>query len=156
MAPVSLSLNDIQGPLNVEIDLQANRIIIGFPNPEQAKSYHKIVQSRDRNGIVSCQLDGYKTSLRLPGRIISISASTRCGGLCFNFADLELAKWWVDELLIWKFVEGSNRKVYVDRRIGCPQAPHTPGGQHTPTAVQRMGHTRGLSIGTIGTNRISA
>lgn len=105
--------------LDLGIDMDSRRLIITFRSVEQATRYYQIVNSRDIGGILQCTVSGYDALLRLPSRVTNIVASTSCGGfyLIVGDRDRDLAQWWQREIPFWKFLNGSTRKIYLDRFI---------------------------------------
>ncbi|CAM1505789.1 Fc.00g114260.m01.CDS01 [Cosmosporella sp. VM-42] len=102
-------------PLNVEIDLEDRRIIITFRTERQARHYNEYIKRKDQHGAVQSKVKGCDASIRLPTRVTRIVASTNCRGFYIVFNDAAFAKWWEDNLIIWKAVKGSKTKIYVDR-----------------------------------------
>ena len=116
-------MNSRSAALDVRVQFQPNNgrvIIIGFRHSRQARAYQaKISQSSFHTSMnLSSQvIDERFVSIRLPGRVTDIVASTTWHGFYMVFSDQDVAKMWQDRLLLWKFVKGQTMHLYVDRNV---------------------------------------
>lgn len=100
------------------------RIRLDFRSYKLASNYFKLVEERDGQKLFDAELLGVggAVSLQLPEVVTKIVASTKYNGFYLVFEDLRFAKWCEESLLIFKLVEGSRSKVYIDRRLESPEA----------------------------------
>ncbi|KAH7011231.1 hypothetical protein EDB80DRAFT_711413 [Ilyonectria destructans] len=113
--------------LGVEIDLNLNRINIRFRTEAQAIAYCQVLETRVPDKAATREDGSFVVSIRLPSRVTSIVASTQYGGYYLVFSDPKLADWWNKKLIVWKLIEGSSRKLYVDRYISDESLNHSLG-----------------------------
>ncbi|KAK8038858.1 hypothetical protein PG993_007269 [Apiospora rasikravindrae] len=130
------------------------RVSIGFRNTQQAEHYGQFVRAKTIHHTerLSCKVQGRYVSVRLPHALVACLAgpgagASRVGGFYFVFSDLILAQEWVDCLLLWRYVPGSKRKLYVERdvrddvldaRLGMMNTTSNTGGG--PPVVQLGGN----------------
>ncbi|KAK7980973.1 hypothetical protein PG989_013430 [Apiospora arundinis] len=105
------------------------RVSIGFRTAQQAAQYGAVVRSKTIHHTerLACKVQGRYASLRLPSRVTEVvaclagplgaGASDRVGGFYFVFSDPVLAQEWQDCLPLWRYVQGSRRKLYVERDV---------------------------------------
>ncbi|KAK6824816.1 hypothetical protein PG987_012310 [Apiospora arundinis] len=105
------------------------RVSIGFRTAQQAAQYGAVVRSKTIHHTerLACKVQGRYASLRLPSRVTEVvaclagplgaGASDRVGGFYFVFGDPVLAQEWQDCLPLWRYVQGSRRKLYVERDV---------------------------------------
>lgn len=124
MPPVSTP--GVKG-LGLEINLNLNRINIRFRTEAQAIAYCQFLETRVPDKTATREDGSCVVAIRLPSRVTSIIASTQYGGFYLVFSDSKLADWWNKKLVVWKFIEGSSRKLYVDRYISDESLNHSLG-----------------------------
>lgn len=106
--------------LDVYIQFEpSRRITVGFQDEDIAMAFHTKVKSTafHKEMDLKSERHGRKVSMRLPSRVTEVVASTSALGFYIVFSDENLAKQWQDNLLIWKFLRNSKRKLYVDRDL---------------------------------------
>jgi len=98
--------------LDVQIRLDPKRVSVEFRTEEQAKRYYDQVRNRSIHETerLDSHLDRRRVSIRLPSRVTGIVASTTYKGFYLVFNDKNLAKDWVNGLLVWSFVSRAGVK----------------------------------------------
>ena len=98
--------------LGVQISLDPKRVSVEFRTEEQAKRYYDQVRNRSihEKERLDSHLDRRGVSIRLPSRVTGIVASTTYEGFYLVFNDKNLAKDWVNGLLVWNFVSRAGVK----------------------------------------------
>ncbi|KAK8086655.1 hypothetical protein PG994_001629 [Apiospora phragmitis] len=125
------------------------RVSIGFRSAQQAEHYGQLVRSKTIHTTerLACKVQGRYVSVRLPTRVTEVVAclagpgagASRVGGFYFVFTDPILAQEWTDCLLLWRYVPGSRRKLYVERDVGDDVLHARLGMMATTTATTTMG-----------------
>ncbi|KAK8107435.1 uncharacterized protein PG998_009448 [Apiospora kogelbergensis] len=103
------------------------RVSIGFRSAQQAEQYGNLARSKTIHHTerLACKVQGRYVSLRLPSRVTEVVAclagpgagASRVGGFYFVFSDPILAQEWQDCLPLWRYVQGSRRKLYIERDV---------------------------------------
>ncbi|KAK8001064.1 hypothetical protein PG991_013286 [Apiospora marii] len=108
-------------PTGIETDLT-----VDFPDARYARKYVDYMRRQSistKTGLVVSQgrdrgTDNTYMELTVPTRTGQIMRSDDMpGGFYVTIWDQEEAREWVDNLLIWEFVEGSKNDVFVSREI---------------------------------------
>ncbi|KFA80951.1 hypothetical protein S40288_11759 [Stachybotrys chartarum IBT 40288] len=104
--------------LTISITFAPPRICVGFRSSVQASQYLAYIKRthfHDEEGLQGEQdaKDRRLVSIRLPGRAVEMTASKQYNGFYITFSDESLARQWNQNLLIWDFVQGSRRKLYL-------------------------------------------
>ncbi|KAI1149343.1 hypothetical protein F4825DRAFT_453575 [Nemania diffusa] len=118
-----------------------HRIAIGFQSEVQAKEYYRLISQRDFTKTMELypKRETNSVSLRLPSRVVQITASSKCSGFYIRFKGEQLAKEWQRALLLWEFVSSTTDCLYVERDIGYKKLNEM---LHIPDKAESSGRRR--------------
>ncbi|KAH8160917.1 hypothetical protein CIB48_g7327 [Xylaria polymorpha] len=117
--PIMPDENHRENFLDLSIEFEPRRVVIGFRNTEQAAQYQFLITAKAFTQTM--KLDPRRhdrlVSVRLPSRVLQIEASTAHHGFFLCSKDADFAKQWKEALILWNSMPGNPCNLYLKRDI---------------------------------------